>query len=281
MPTNNNLTDSPVVIAVAPNGARKGKDDHAELPISPAELADCAAACLEQGATMIHLHVRDDNGIHSLAPEHYRPAITAVRNAVGDQMLIQVTTEAAGHYVAADQITNMLELAPDFVSIALREFVSDGQSIANFKRFIHNLSSQKCLIQYILYDFEDHQLYLRLREQDVITENHHSLLMVLGRYTQSPATIEIVDEYHDLLTTNPGFMVCTFGPSGQQILQQSAQIGCHIRVGFENGFLLPNGEVAKNNEHLVAETIKSITCSGRALANITQTRNALGFTDKY
>ena len=47
------------MLTVAPNGGRKTKADHPALPLSPDELARTAAECLERGASMIHLHVRD------------------------------------------------------------------------------------------------------------------------------------------------------------------------------------------------------------------------------
>ena len=57
---------TPLMIAVAPNGARKTKADHARLPILPSELAQAAEDCLAAGCCMIHLHVRDKNDKHSL-----------------------------------------------------------------------------------------------------------------------------------------------------------------------------------------------------------------------
>jgi len=53
------IDSNPVMIAVAPNGARKTKQDHPSLPINAEELAATAANCLAAGACMIHLHVRD------------------------------------------------------------------------------------------------------------------------------------------------------------------------------------------------------------------------------
>jgi uncharacterized protein (DUF849 family) len=49
----------PASIMVAPNGARRTKQDHPALPMNAAETARCAAACHAAGAAMIHVHVRD------------------------------------------------------------------------------------------------------------------------------------------------------------------------------------------------------------------------------
>src|SRR5271170_4737413 len=81
-----------VVLAVAPNGGRKTKADHPALPLSADELARTAAECLERGASMIHLHVRDKDGGHCLDPEAYRSVIARICREVGDRLVIQITS---------------------------------------------------------------------------------------------------------------------------------------------------------------------------------------------
>jgi len=266
----------PLVVAVAPNGARCSKKDHPNVPLSPSELAKTAADCLEAGARMIHLHVRDDQQHHTLSPQHYLPAISAVKDAIGDEMLIQVTSEAADTYNAEQQMSQMSELLPDFISIGLREFITDELSIEPFRLFIEKLSQNNTLIQYILYDENDYQCYLNLIDSNTIPNANHSLLFVLGRYTAKPPTIDIVNQYQDILQTNRNWMVCTFGKNGQQILKQAAHLNCNIRVGFENGFHLPNGKVAQTNAELVYETCITLKETGRPLATIEQTKEMLG-----
>ena len=84
----------PFIVMSAPNGARRGKDDHQSLPITPDEIAACAEDVADAGASIIHLHVRDEHGAHSLESDRYRAAIAAVRERVGDGMVVQITTEA-------------------------------------------------------------------------------------------------------------------------------------------------------------------------------------------
>ena len=273
-------TSNPLIVAVAPNGARCSRAEHQAVPITPDELAQTAVDCLEAGATMIHLHVRDKDELHSLSPTDYKPAIQAVRAAVSDQMMIQVTSEAAGRYNADQQMALMLQLKPDFISLALREMIpSDALSSTltkTFQEFLHRLTGEGCLIQYILYDTQDYQYYLNLLEAGVIKKGNHSLLFVLGRYTEHHPTVEIVDEYQDILSTKAPWMVCTFGPNSQQILSKTIALGCHVRIGFENGFYLPDGSIAKSNAELVQKSCLSLKQSGRSLADIHQTRTLLG-----
>ena len=72
-------------MTVAPNGGRKTKADHPALPLSADELARTAAECLERGASMIHLHVRDADGKHILdaVPTAARSRGSTRRSATG------------------------------------------------------------------------------------------------------------------------------------------------------------------------------------------------------
>ena len=118
------LTSLPLMISVAPTGARKSKETHPGLPITPDEIAETALACQDAGASMIHLHVRDQEGRHSIDVGAYRDASEAVRDAVGDGLIIQVTSEAVGRFSPAEQMAMVRSLRPEAVSLAIRELVA-------------------------------------------------------------------------------------------------------------------------------------------------------------
>jgi 3-keto-5-aminohexanoate cleavage enzyme len=113
-------------IMVAPNGARKSKDDHPGVPITTEEIAIEAAACAAAGAQAIHLHVRDAQGRHSLDPA--RSAIAAVRKAAGVELIAQITTESAGRFSPLEQIQTVRVVCPEAVSVAVKELVPDYAS---------------------------------------------------------------------------------------------------------------------------------------------------------
>jgi uncharacterized protein (DUF849 family) len=91
---------APLILMAAPNGAYKQTTDHPALPVTAEALARTAKQCLDAGAAMLHLHIRDSQGRHSLDVDGYRQAIAAVRSAVGQEMVLQVTSEAAKVYQA-------------------------------------------------------------------------------------------------------------------------------------------------------------------------------------
>ncbi len=71
-------------------------------------------------------------------------------------------------------------------------------------------------------------------------------------------------------------MVCTFGVNSHDILSKAVNLGCNVRLGFEYGFFLPDGNMAKTNDALIIKNIKKFKQSGRTIANINQTRILLG-----
>ena len=82
---------------VAPNGARKVKKDHPEVPLTIQETVEVARNCYEAGAGAIHLHVRNEKGEHVLDAGLYKEALKELEFQV-PKMHIQVTTEAVGKY---------------------------------------------------------------------------------------------------------------------------------------------------------------------------------------
>ena len=174
-----------IAIAVAPNGGRKTKADHPALPLTPAELAATAAECLEAGASMIHVHVRDAEGRHLLDAEAYRTTTAAIRDAVGGRLVVQITSEALGIYRPDEQMRVVRETRPEAVSLALREYLGDGGGEKAFADFLSWLAREEVLPQIILYDMEDAARLEALRGMGALPWENVPVLYVLGRYTKT------------------------------------------------------------------------------------------------
>lgn len=263
---------TPCLLTVAPNGARRGYADHAGIPLTPEEIAVDAKACLEAGAGMLHLHVRDDQGRHLLDAQAYRRAIDAVRDAVGDDLIIQVTTEAAGHYAPAEQMAVIRELEPEAVSLAIRELLS-GADEADGGAFCHWLAARGIATQYILYAPEELERFYQLRRCGVLPPGEAFLLFVLGRYADPPiADPDALGEFLALHDGNDPWAVCAFGVTEADCMQVAARHGGHARVGFENNLQRPDGTLASGNAELVRIARERIEAEGRCVIDAAQAR---------
>lgn len=253
----------PLVIAAAPNGARKTPRDHPALPVTADQLADTAATCQQAGAAMFHLHVRDVEGRHSLDPRHYARAIDAIRARVGDRLVIQATSESGGVYGPREQLDAMRALQPESVSLAVREAIGRAEDEAAAADFLAWAGRQGVAVQYILYDPQDLARYHDLVARGVIPGQRHWLLFVLGSYAQGrdaqpTELLTFVDP--DWPGATP-WMVCAFGPGEAACALTAAGLGGQVRVGFENNLHLPDGTTAADNAALVA----NVAAGGRAL----------------
>jgi len=262
-----------MVVTVAPNGAYKTHRDHPALPMTAAELARTAAECRDAGAAMIHLHVRDADGRHSLDPGIYREAVAAVRREVGGDLVIQVTSEAAKVYRPEEQMATVRALRPEAVSLAVREIVPDPASEPEAAGFLSWVVGERIMPQFILYSAEDLTRYRDLQARGVIPPGHHLLLFVLGRYSAGQ-TSEPADLLPFLAVRDPGtpWAVCAFGPREHACGLTAAALGGHVRVGFENNLHLKDGRLAASNAELVAQMRDAAGILGRPLATAAQVR---------
>lgn len=271
---------APIAVASAPNGARKTHADHPALPITPDELAATARACLDAGAAMLHLHVRHADGTHSLEAADYLPAIERVRQAVGQRLVLQVTTEAVGRYTPAQQMAVVRELRPEAVSAALRELVPDAAHESEAAAFFGWLAAEHIVPQYILYDAADVGRYFDLRQRGLIPPGGHWVLFVLGRYsagqTSSPDDLlPFLHAWHAEATLSAGvrWAVCAFGAREAECALAAALLGGHARLGFENNMLLAQGELAPDNATLIRQFASAAGVLHRPLADAEQLRS--------
>ena len=265
----------PLLITVAPNGAYKQRPDHPALPLNTTELGQTAKQCLDAGAAMIHMHIRDAEGRHSLDVQGYRDAQQAVKAAVGDELIIQITSEAARVYKAPEQIAMVTTLKPEAVSVGLREVDQPEIGEAGLAQFFGWLAKERVMTQVIVYDVADLQRWQALRAKGVIPDAPWSLLFVLGRYSVGQTS-----EAKDLLpfvmahTGNEPWSMCAFGAGEHACATTAAALGGHVRVGFENNLLLNNGQVAPDNAALVRQIADSARVLGRSLYTAAQAREA-------
>jgi uncharacterized protein (DUF849 family) len=269
-------TESPVMIAVAPNGARKTQTDHPKLPLTPKELAHSAKACCDVGAVMIHLHVRDKRQQHTLDPHYYLPALKAVRDAVGEDMIIQITTEAVGKYQPAQQIASVKTLKPEAVSIALKEILPDPSFDKEAGRFFEWMHRERVSPQFILYSSDDIEQFISLQTRGVIQSDSPNVLLVLGRYSENQeSSPKDAQPLLDLLPGNLHWWLCAFGKSEAACMTVAMDNGGHCRVGFENNLLNADGRPALDNASQVEVIAKQAQSLARGLATVEQAKHLM------
>ncbi len=215
-------------ILVAPNGARRGISDHHNLPVTTEQIVAAAQACFDAGAQGIHLHVRDENGQHSLDAGRYIETIAELHRVV-PEMDVQITTEAADMYDVSAQLECLERVCPKWVSIAVREIARSPELV---DKVYGVCAEQGTQVQHILYDADDAAVLGRWQEQGLIRSGQTDRLLVLGRYVEgqqsNPKELDLFP------TAQSRWMACAFGRQEHECLLAAARRGGDVRVGFEN-----------------------------------------------
>ena len=264
-----------VILAVAPNGGRRTKADHPALPVTVDELVAETPGWRDAGASLLHLHVRDGEGAHSLSPALYGEAIEKLRAVIGDSMVIQITTEAVGRLSCQAQMETVRATRPEAASIALRELAPEEADRQTFADFIAWMHDNRIAPQIILYDRADLDRLLAWTKDGAIDASALSVLYVLGRYSASQ-TGNPVDLLAFLGVEEPPFrdwMMCAFGANELRCAALAALLGGHVRVGFENNLYLPGGKLAARNVDLVGETAQTLKALHVDLASAADLRS--------
>lgn len=265
-----------VIVMCAPNGARRGAQDHPEIPLTPDDMAQCARDLVSAGVSVLHLHVRDDQGHHTLDVSRYRASIDAVHRAVGEQLVIQVTTESLGLYSVEQQMSIVRELKPEAVSLALNELCPD-EGLAAANRFFTWLRKEGIWPQYILYSPHELRRFDALRRRGVFGEERPFCLFVLGSYANQldGTTADINDMLAAVDCAQFPWAACCFGRNEQLVMSVALDQGGHVRLGFENNLWLPDGRQAKDNADLVKGFLASSSDHRRKPATAHELREVL------
>lgn len=262
--------DKPVLITVAPNGAQLSKKDHPQLPQTAEELAACALACQQAGAAMLHLHARDEQGKHSLDPVINQRFLEVVRDQVGSDMVLQITTESIGLYSPEEQMTLLRHCRPEAASIALRELIPDEEHLYEASDFFAELEDNQTVCQLIIYSLEDLQRYHRYAAERVFSAGKHHLLLVIGRHHE--ASERSLAALLSQLRSDADWSVCAFGRLEHRLTSAAMALNGDVRVGFENNFWDLSGNIANANNQLVEQSVAVARALNRPLMTAAQYR---------
>jgi uncharacterized protein (DUF849 family) len=106
---------TPCIITVAITGSLPQKSDNPAVPITVAEQVESTHAAFEAGATLVHAHVRNDDGTPSSSPERFARLMEGVRRHCPG-MIVQLST--GGRSGTGRERGGMIPLKPEMCSLS-------------------------------------------------------------------------------------------------------------------------------------------------------------------
>ncbi|MFN7685009.1 MAG: 3-keto-5-aminohexanoate cleavage protein [Oligoflexia bacterium] len=274
----------PVIITCAITGAETSQARQPALPITPAQQAQASKECVEAGASVIHLHVREDDGTPSQRPDRFAEAISAIRSQAPG-VVVQISTGGA----VGETIENRarpLSLKPEMASLNLGTMNFGDDIFYNHPKDIVSLAKMMrdhgVVPELEIYEVGMLETAFRLLSQGVIETPLHVqfVLGVPGGMSGESDNLIFLVQRLTALSAQAGIALPDWGVAGVGRYQlplavQSMMMGGHVRVGFEDNIYLSKGVLAASNAQLVDRVAELARGMGRPVATLEQARQLL------
>ena len=268
----------PCIISVAITGSLPRKKDNPAVPISVAEQVESTHQAFEAGATLVHLHVRNDDETPTSAPERFAQVLEGIRKHCPG-IITQVSTggrSGAGHERGA-----MLSLRPDMASLASGSVNFPTRVYDNSPELIDWLASEmlKYDIKPEIEAFDLSMIFqaVNLSKAGKIAGPLH-LQFVMGIKNAMPVDREVFEFYVTTLRRLAPDATWTGAGIGREQLtlaRWSLELGGHCRTGLEDNVRLDKETLAPSNAALVQQVAQLCSEYGRRPATSTEARKLL------
>lgn len=270
----------PMVVNVALTGAVPDKADNATLPVTPEEIAADAIACAEAGASVVHIHVRDESGAPTHRRDLYERALGPIRER-SPELVVCVTTSSR---VDPDPSARMagLELdpplRPDMASLTLGSFNFPRSISANPPDAIVALLERMGELD-IRPEFEVFELgmvnTLRVLSERGLVPDPPVVNILLGSLGAAPAFVGDLARIAERLPSGAEWAGAGIGLYQRPMTIAAAIMDGNVRTGLEDN---PAGDGSSpwGNVDAVRLAVAAAALAGREVASPAQARRRFG-----
>jgi 3-keto-5-aminohexanoate cleavage enzyme len=266
----------PVVVTVAPVGAEVTRADNPALPHTPAEIAADVVACAEAGASVCHLHVREEDGSPSSRRELFEETIGLIRE---QSTIVTMVSTGGAVWMSIEERLTGLEARPDLAGVETGSMNFGEEPFvtvpADARRVVERATELGIGLEAEMFDVGHVVAAVRMVERGELPLPLRANL-VFG----VPGGIDAADEALAamLRPLAPGthWSITTVGRHQRRMLALAVLLGAGgVRVGFEDGVYLRRGVLAATNAELVADACDLVRTLGRRPATTDEARELL------
>jgi 3-keto-5-aminohexanoate cleavage enzyme len=273
---------APLVINVALTGMVAQRDRVPHVPLTAAEIADDAERCFGAGATIVHLHARDERGQPDWRRDAYAELICEIRRRCpGIVVCVTTSGRAVGDVERrADVLLLDGDARPDMASLTLGSLNFHSAPSINAIETIEALAARMLDAgirpELEIFDLGMAHLAHRLIARGLLAPPPHANLM-LGFPNSAPADARSLVALVDALPAGTSWAAAGLGAFQAPANALAIAIGGHLRTGLEdNPWLDAAGDEPATNAQLVARAATMAAAVGRAVATPAQARAIVG-----
>jgi 3-keto-5-aminohexanoate cleavage enzyme len=279
--------DDKVVITCALSGVAANRAQCPYIPYTPEEYAQEAKRAFDEGCTMVHIHAREPDG----TPTHRVGAYKDIRDAIlslTPEMIINFSTGTIGIPVE-ERIAHIRELKPDVGALNMgsmnyakysesrKNFVFDlvfANPFVDILKFLTTMNEVGVKPELECFDSGHIGNCFPLIDMDVLRPPlHFSLILgVLGGALPNARSLAYLSS---ILPEDSDWEVIGISRDQWHLCTAAVSLGGNVRVGFEDNFYLPDGEMAKSNGELAAMAAQIARAAGRGVADAAEARRLM------
>jgi 3-keto-5-aminohexanoate cleavage enzyme len=278
------MADMQTLITVAPTGAEVAKRDAPALPVTLDELVIAAKECEALGASVIHIHIRDDEAKPTLDLGRLRETTAAVRGATG--LIVQLSSGGAVTDPEEHRLA-VLDAGPDMASCTMGTVNFGDDVFMNRWQFIvelHGRMQDKGVVpEYEIFDLGHLAALERLlRRHGLPAGGHVHVDFVMGVPGGMPGTAEaLIACKHAMRDLPEGstFSATGIGRTTIPVMLASLAAEGHLRVGMEDTITYARSQPVESNAQLVARAASFARLAQRPPMSPKDARSLLGIAN--
>ena len=269
-----------LIITAAICGAEVTKEQNPNVPYTIREIGIEAEKAFLAGASVIHLHVREDDGTPTQDIKRFQACVDEIKTRCPD-VIVQPSTGGAIGMSNEERLQPIfMDPPPEMATLdcGTMNFGGDEIFVNTENTIIHfaqEMNSRGIKPELECFDKGMIDMALRLNNKGYIKDPMHFnfVLGVIGGIAATPRDLVFMI---NSIPKNSTFTVCAIGRHEFPMVTLSIVMGGHARVGFEDNIYLSKGVLAKSNSELVEKIVRISKEIGRDIASPYQTRKILG-----
>jgi len=267
-----------LIITCAISGAEVTKDDNPYVPYTIEEMAIEAYNAYKAGASIIHLHVRNDDGTPTQDVQRFEETIKAIKQKCPDVIIQPSTGGAVG--MSNDERLQPTLLQPEMCTLDCGSvnfggdevFINSENDVIYFAKKIYEkgiLPELECFGKMHV------DQVMRLYKKGLIKDHLHFsfVLGIPGGMTGEERDFLFLKES---IPESATYSVAGVGRYEFKLAELSIKHGGHVRVGLEDNIYISKGVKAEGNKDLVEEVVRMASKFGRQVATPEEARKILG-----
>ncbi|MDQ6929789.1 MAG: 3-keto-5-aminohexanoate cleavage protein [Candidatus Eremiobacteraeota bacterium] len=265
----------PLIITVAPVGAELTPDQTPHLAVTPKALGEVARKVRAAGASLIHVHCRNDDGTNTHDVARFAQAYDEIR--AGSDLIVQFSSGGAIG-MTPEERSQPLQLRPEMATLTCGT-VNFGDDIFEnsfpiMRGILAAMNRYGVKPELEIFD-KGHLSNARRLEREGLLSFPQHVDFVLGVPGGLEASVQNLCDLVDDLPAGCTWSVAGIGRMQLPLAMAAIAMGGHVRVGLEDNIYYAKGKLA-TNEDLVARIVRIALEAGRPVSTPDQARAILG-----